>query len=690
MPLSRGRKLVLGHNEFSWGYTPAYIRRLHLSRLPSQTFTVFDSFHKRGKFQFIHRLQATPASAPVLQPLSILPMAVGQSLLDSPEMKLRTKILLAIWGVVLGLLLVTYFVITYWMRVQIESRFSEDLKSNYSAVTELEEYHRSEIVRSCQIVAESPRLKALVEIGDRNTAVPLCQELNQNMKSELFILRDSLGNSLANLIDGKNIRILKSSIASLTDSVASGASTGIWQWNHEVYRYASVPLVIGTETVGSLAMGFRLHQVDIFAIKSTINSDVVLCVDTILVSSTLAPAQAAEIAAWLKSPTEPIASQHYRGAPDIFTIQTQHDRLPAAWCRLDRQDGPGGSAVGLLLLKPIESEVQSVVSPVLRTFIALSIIILVVTAGIGFVISQGITRPIGALIKGTAEVSNGNYDYPIRVGGGGELKYLAQRFEQMSQSLKEKISQLAERNTELEATLQQLKDTQAELVKSERLAVTGNLTAQLSHEINNPIHNIQSCLQTVLKRTPAASQDQELLAVALEEAERLAKLTRQMLDVYRNSVVTLAREPLNLNDVLQEVALSCAPSLHTSKVTLRLQLDHSALQIVGSRDKLKQVFLNLVRNSQDAMPEGGSLLIASRNQNGCAVVEVTDSGIGIPPEHLHRIFDAFFTTKSTVSGVGLGLFVTYGIVKQHDGTISVHSNVGEGTTFTLSFPSYTA
>ncbi|HUL42741.1 MAG TPA: HAMP domain-containing sensor histidine kinase [Bacteroidota bacterium] len=601
-------------------------------------------------------------------------------------MKLRTKILLAIWGVVLGLLLVTYFVITYWMRVQLESRFSEDLKSNYSAVTELEEYHRSEIVRSCQIVAESPRLKALVEIRDRNTVVPLCQELNQNMKSELFILRDSLGYSLATLIDGKNISIPKSSIATLVDSLPNGASTGIWQWNHEAFRYASVPLVIGNETVGSLTMGFRLHPVDILAIKSTINSDVVLCIDTVMVTSTLAPGQASEIAVWLKSPTEPLTPRRYGGAPEVFTIQTPHDRFPAAWCRLDRGDAAETSAIGLLLLKPIESEVQSVIVPALRTFIALSIIILIVTAGIGFVISQGITRPIGALIKGTSEVSNGNYDYPIRVGGGGEMKYLAQRFEQMSQSLKEKISQLAERNTELEAALQQLKDTQAELVKSERLAVTGNLTAQLSHEINNPIHNIQSCLQTVLKRTPAASADQELLSVALEEAERLAKLTRQMLDVYRNSVVPLAREPLNLNDVLQDVALSCAPSLHTSNISLRLNLDTSTLNIAGSRDKLKQVFLNLIRNSQDAMPGGGSLLITSKKLNGSAVVDVADTGSGIPPEHLHRIFDAFFTTKSTVSGVGLGLFVTYGIVKQHDGSISVRSTVGEGTTFTLSFP----
>jgi signal transduction histidine kinase len=283
-------------------------------------------------------------------------------------------------------------------------------------------------------------------------------------------------------------------------------------------------------------------------------------------------------------------------------------------------------------------------------------------------------------------VARGNYDQRIIVSGGGELRYLAQKFEEMSQSLKEKISQLAERNTELEVTLEQLKDTQAELVKSERLAVTGRLTAQLSHEINNPIHNIQSCLQTVLKRVDASSPDRELLEVAYEEVERMAKLTRQMLDVYRTSMLPLERVPLCVNDILQEVATLSTPALEESNIDLIQSLTDSTTEILGSRDKLKQVFLNLLMNARDAMPRGGRITIESRQENGQIMVTVSDTGIGIPPENINRIFDAFFTTKSMVSGVGLGLAVSYGIVKQHDGTITVRSTPGQGTSFHLSFP----
>jgi signal transduction histidine kinase len=106
----------------------------------------------------------------------------------------------------------------------------------------------------------------------------------------------------------------------------------------------------------------------------------------------------------------------------------------------------------------------------------------------------------------------------------------------------------------------------------------------------------------------------------------------------------------------------------------------------GSRDKLKQVFLNLLLNARDAMPRGGEVSIAARLGSGSVIVTVDDTGTGIPPEHLDRVFEPFFSTKKEVSGVGLGLSVTHGIVHQHGGTITVSSAVGAGTRFTITLP----
>jgi signal transduction histidine kinase len=330
---------------------------------------------------------------------------------------------------------------------------------------------------------------------------------------------------------------------------------------------------------------------------------------------------------------------------------------------------------------------------VLGTFGVVSLIFLVLTTIIGLFISRGITRPISELVRGTTEISQGNYDYSIRVRGRDELSILAQRFMAMSSSLKEKISELAklnqdllERNRDLDETLRKLQSAQEEIVRSERLAATGKMTAQLAHEINNPIHNIQSCLNTALKRLPQETRGRDLIEVAYDEAGRLSRLTGQMLNFYRGSLVEEELKPTNLNDMLDEVVLLMRDELSASKITLRTDIRKELPAIRGSRDKLKQVILNLISNARDAMPQGGHMDIVASAENGTVRLAVKDDGVGIAKENLNRIFDAFFTTKKEVSGVGLGLSVCYSIVHQHGGTISVASSVGRGTTFTILLP----
>jgi two-component system NtrC family sensor kinase len=122
---------------------------------------------------------------------------------------------------------------------------------------------------------------------------------------------------------------------------------------------------------------------------------------------------------------------------------------------------------------------------------------------------------------------------------------------------------------------------------------------------------------------------------------------------------------------------------------MKLDLREHVPVVRGSADKLKQVFLNLILNARDAMPDGGLIRIVTAEEDGLVRISISDSGVGIPKENLDRIFDAFFTTKSKVSGVGLGLSVSYGIIGQHRGTISVTSTVGEGSTFVISLPTHT-
>ncbi len=328
-------------------------------------------------------------------------------------------------------------------------------------------------------------------------------------------------------------------------------------------------------------------------------------------------------------------------------------------------------------------------------FVGFSLVAVIVAS---MIFNRFVSRPVEKLVKATTAISSGNLDYEVVEAGGtrhahsnDELAFLSSKFDAMRRSLKEKIEQLdeanrnlAERNAEVEQALARLKQTQEELVRSERLAATGRMTAHLSHEINNPIHNIQSLLESSLRKVDGPTR--ELLALALEEVTRMAKLTRQMLEFYRGSVVEMERVPVDVRELLRSIAKENEAALRNHGIETVLDVADGRSCVLGSRDKLKQVFLNLILNARDAMPHGGRLTLRLRGGNGHVHVEVTDTGVGIPPENLGKIFDAFFTTKKEVSGVGLGLSVTYGIVQQHSGTITVSSKPGKGTTFHIALP----
>ncbi|MBI3189624.1 MAG: HAMP domain-containing protein [Ignavibacteriales bacterium] len=600
-------------------------------------------------------------------------------------MKFRNKILLAIWGVVFGLLIILYTFISSWVHEQVETRFSEDLRGMYSVLHQMNDLQAEQDLKAAQILAESPRLKTVVAASEKKAAVLASQELTSNMGLNLFLITDEQGNLIVQLLNGVEEYYSINQLF-VSHRFLQQPRTMIWSLGTDIYRCASVPLVEGKSYLGTLTIGYRLTHSNLFGVQSMSKSEVVLMIDSTIVGSTLPWEFQTELSAWATENAVQHVDIPSDAGPEIFPVSTSRDEYIGVFCRLDRRKNFVRPMYAYLLLKSVEKEVDASLRPVMDTFIVLSVVVLIITAGIGYVISKGITKPIAVLVRGTSEVARGNYDYKMNIKQGDELGFLSERFGEMSKSLKEKIHLLDFQKTELEHALTQLKEAQDELVKSERLAATGRITAQLSHEINNPIHNILSCLQTALKRTEKESPERELIEVAFEEVERLAKLTRQMLDIYRTSMVQESREPTCVNKVIQEVLASSNPVLQQSKVSVETSFTENLPKIAGLQDKLKQVFLNLFINAKDAMPDGGTLSVQTLRHDSFVIIYVTDTGTGISQEHINKIFDAFFTTKGKVSGVGLGLSVTYGIIQQHQGTITVKSQLGKGTTFTISFP----
>jgi len=230
----------------------------------------------------------------------------------------------------------------------------------------------------------------------------------------------------------------------------------------------------------------------------------------------------------------------------------------------------------------------------------------------------------------------------------------------------------------------ELKRTQAQLVQSTKLAAIGELAANIAHEINNPLTTVLGFASFLAERIAPTDPMREELGLIQEEASRARDIVRDLLQFSRQR--DFSPESADVNTVLEQVIAMVRRqgALNVITVDERYEPDLPAVELDVSR--IKQVFLNIINNAVYVMPNGGSLTVRTETANGGVRIAFADTGPGIAPEHRDRIFDPFFTTKPEVSGTGLGLSVSLGIVQSHGGTIEVETEVGRGTTFTVALP----
>jgi hypothetical protein len=219
---------------------------------------------------------------------------------------------------------------------------------------------------------------------------------------------------------------------------------------------------------------------------------------------------------------------------------------------------------------------------------------------------------------------------------------------------------------------------------SEKMAAIGLLAAGVAHEVNTPLTGISSFTQMLLERSDPADTRTQLLEKIEQQTFRAAKIVNSLLNLAKPSTGEMG--PVDVNTTINDVLALLEHQFRMSRIQVRKQLADGPVIVRGVEYKLQQVFLNLFLNARDAMPKGGWVSVSSTTEGSDAVVEVSDTGIGIPSEHLARIYDPFFTTKAEGRGVGLGLSVTYGIVQEHGGSLTCESDVNQGTRFRLVLP----
>lgn len=331
----------------------------------------------------------------------------------------------------------------------------------------------------------------------------------------------------------------------------------------------------------------------------------------------------------------------------------------------------------------------------------------VVGGGVGFSMAMGAAfflfmsravRPLRELTRLTAGISAGHYGETVPVRGEDEVGELALAFNRMSVSLKQAMEEISEWNRLLETRVvektKELEKVHSRMVEVEKLAAVGQLAAGVAHELNNPLSGIMGYAGVALElhknRSPGVMtpQDTEKMIGYFRQIEVLSQRCRTIIV----DMLTFARqhkeEPkeIQVNHVIHQTLAFLDKQLDKGKVIVTTDFQEELPVLVGNPLQLQQVFTNLILNAAQAMEDGGDVLICTRLSGNTVEAEVRDTGMGIPEEELPRIFEPFFTTKPVGTGTGLGLSVSYGIIKRHGGDILVESERGKGSVFTVVLP----
>jgi len=237
---------------------------------------------------------------------------------------------------------------------------------------------------------------------------------------------------------------------------------------------------------------------------------------------------------------------------------------------------------------------------------------------------------------------------------------------------------------------QRLRENQEQLIQAEKLTSLGQMAASIAHEVNNPLAGVLVYTQLLSKKIAGDNMPKEIaldyLSKMDSELTRSTRLIRNLLDFARQSPPTL--KEVDLNDVVNRALDLAAHSAELQNIRVVKELTPSLPRLMADFSQLQQVCTNLILNAIQAMPEGGRLTLHTSANSSQVKIEVQDTGCGISPENMRKLFTPFFTTKEKGKGVGLGLAVTHGIIQRHQGRIEVQSKEGEGTIFTIYLPLY--
>lgn len=591
------------------------------------------------------------------------------------KLNFSTKVLLPVVSLMVLLVAVTVWIVNQRLTRQFETEASRALNTADAVFRNNQKLYTRNLLLRYRSLPNEPRYKAVFQKEDVPTLRALLEELRNEQGLDAILFTTDKGELLA---CDKRDPLLGTpdfeagSALAVKQALAGEAKADTVRVGERIFDVVSIPVFgTGDSLVGALTFGTEIGDATAQEFSLVTYSQIALLANGRVVASTLRGTEAQEQLAGLFS--EWMQESSHATVRKVLLGDEHYFWLAGTFASLS-----GDGKLGYLLLSSYEQPLQALHRAQAVLLLVSGAGILAGTAIIWLLVRRA-TQPLIALRDSAEAVGQGDFSRRVAVSSSDECGELATVFNRMTENLQHSRAQL-------EQTVDRLKNTQAQLVQSEKLSGLGEFVAGVAHELNNPLTTVMGFAE-LLGRANTDPQQKKYLEMVLKSAQRCQKIVQNLLSFARRHAPE--RKLASVNELVQGAIEFLHYQLRTSNIEVVTQLAADLPPTMLDPHQMQQVFLNIINNARQAI-EGqrakGLIRVTTEACGQMARITIQDNGPGISEENLLKVFDPFFTTKEAGKGTGLGLSLCYGIVQEHKGSIAVRSKPGEGATFVIELP----
>jgi two-component system NtrC family sensor kinase len=588
----------------------------------------------------------------------------------------RTKVLLPVMVVMVVLVVVTVFVVNRSITRQFQTEAQNTLATANNVFTNLQSIRSDDLLVRFRSLANEPRWRAAFQSGDVATMHHSLLDLLSEEGVNVVCYTSAAGQ----VLDGEAAdpalsaaSFESAALPAVKRALNSSETVDTVSVDNKLYDVIAVPVYVDNGLIGVLTLGSEIGGSDAAKFSQLTSSQIILFAGGHIVASTLTNLDAGVDLAGMFAGTlsgnedsstaikqVPIDDTHY------FYTAGQFDSLS------------NDKTLGYVLLSSYEDSLKAL-HKTQQFLLFVSLCAILFGAAVVWLLVNRVTQPLRELRDSAEAVGRGDFSRQVPIRSGDEVGELAGAFNRMTENVRQSRAQL-------ERTVSTLKNTQEQLIQSEKLSAVGEFVAGVAHELNNPLAAVMG-FSEMLREADVDAKYRRHLDLIFKAAQRCQKIVQSLLSFARH--LKPERKPVSANELVEAVLEIVAYPLRTSNVEVVTQLQPDLPAVLADSHQIQQVLLNIINNARQAI-EGhqrdGRIKINTEVCETNVRITIQDNGPGIPEENLRRIFDPFFTTKEVGKGTGLGLSLCYGIIKEHGGNISATSQQGEGAAFVIELP----